>query len=406
VDSAGGRTARSEQLVWPLYWVAFLSNFTIGARVLIIPLDARHLGQSPATVGLLYAAFAGVGALTSLPAGLLIDRRGSRSILLVGLAVSCAAQVLATTDSLPVLFASQVLSGVSWGMAQLSIITAALNASPSLKLGRVLGLTSLGNQTGLMAGPAVAGFLVGWLGFGHLLLLFALPALAGLVVVLLTVRHRFVKLESQSAWASSLVILRRPGMVPIALLAASIGVVWGTFQAYFAIFAASGLHLTAIGVGALIAIAGLANAFSRIPAGRLLDRLPSKGVATALGVTAFGAGLVALPHLQNFWLIAVLLSISVPLYGLAIMGMSLAAMALGGTAGRGRTIGVMSALFSLASAAAPAAFGTLMNASFAAGFAAAGLTGAAIAAGALLIRRRVMRAAAAARFSAAPDRGS
>jgi predicted MFS family arabinose efflux permease len=395
--------ARSDQLVWPLYWIAFLSNLTIGARVLIVPLYAGHLGQSAATIGLLYAVFAGVGALASLPAGILIDRYGSRPIVIGGLAMSCVAQVLTTTDSVPILFVSQALAGISWGMAQLSIITAALNASPSWQLGRVLGLTSLGNQTGLMAGPALAGFLVGWLGFGNVLLLFGLPPLAGLIAVLVMVRQRSAASNSPSMWATSLEILRKPGMVPVAFLAASIGVVWGTFQAYFAIFAARDVHLTALGVGVLIAIAGLANALSRIPAGRLLDSLPSKGMVTALAVTWFGAALIVLPHLRSFWLIALLLAISIPLYGLAIMGMSLAGMALGGPAGRGRTIGVMSSLFSLASGVAPAAFSGAMNASFATGFAAAGLTGAAIAAVALIIRRRVMRAAAAAAMSPASD---
>jgi predicted MFS family arabinose efflux permease len=254
-----------------------------------------------------------------------------------------------------------------------------------------------------LAGPAVAGVLVGWLGFGPLLLLFAIPPLVGLIGVLVTVRHRPDKSVRPPVWASSLEILGKAGMVPIALLAASIGVVWGTFQAYFAIFAARDIHLSAFGVGALIAIAGLANAVSRIPAGWLLDRLPSKGMVSALGITAFAAALLAMPHLESFWLIALLLAVSVPFFGLAIMGMSLAAIALGGSAGRGRTIGVMSGLFSLAGGVAPALFGAVMNDSFVAGFAVSGLSGVAIAVVALLFRRRVMRATAAAAFAPARE---
>jgi len=52
-------------VVWPLYWIAFLGNLSIGAPVLIIPLKAGRLGQSPATIGLLYAAFASLGAFAS-----------------------------------------------------------------------------------------------------------------------------------------------------------------------------------------------------------------------------------------------------------------------------------------------------------------------------------------------------
>jgi predicted MFS family arabinose efflux permease len=392
----------AHQQVWPILLVAFLNNVTIGARVLIIPLYAAHLGQSAATVGLLYAAFAGVASLAALPAGFMIDRRGSRAAILGALLFNCAAQLLAITDSVPALFVSQVFSGISWATATLGVVTAALSLAPAGQTGNVVGLVSLGNQTGLMAGPAVAGILVGWLGFAHLLLLCALPPVVGIGIVLAIVGDSSTRSEGQSLGASSLQLLRRPGILPIALLAASLGIVWGTFQAYFAIFTAHDLHVTAVGVGVLIAIAGFANTLSRVPAGWLLDRPTSKVMASALGVTAFGAALVALPHLHSFWLIAALLAISVPLYGMALIGMSLAAAVLGGERGRGRTIGVLSSLVSLAGAAAPAVLAGVMNASFVAGFTVAGLSAAAIAGVALVIRRRVMRAAATAHLSHVP----
>jgi DHA1 family solute carrier family 18 vesicular amine transporter 1/2 len=394
MDGATGRQSRAPQLVWPLYFVAFLGNFTVGSRVLIIPLDASHLGQSPAAIGLLYAAFAGVGALASLPTGLLIDRIGSRTILVGGLLIAGAAQLLAVTDSILLLVLSQVLAGVSWGMAQLSVLTASIGVSPPNRLGRVLGLTSLGNQTGLMAGPAVAGYMTTWLGFGAILGLFALAPLAGALIVVLTQRGDEVVHAQAAASPRSLEILRRPGIVPIALLAASIGVLWGTFQAFFAIFAATDLHLAATRVGALVAIAGVANALSRIPTGRLLDSLANRGPVTAAGIAAFAAGLIVMPHAGSFWLQAVLLALSVPFAGVAIMGMTMAAMTLGGAGARGRAIGVTSTLFSLATGVAPAVFGSLMNGSYATGFAAASLSALAIAAVALVLRRRVILAAA------------
>jgi MFS family permease len=390
------------QQVWPILLVAFLNNVTIGARVLIIPLYARHLGQTPATIGFLYATFAGVAAVSALPAGFIVDRRGSRPALLGALLCNCIAQLLAISDSVPALYVSQVFSGVSWATATLGVVTAALSVAPAGQTGKVVGLVSLGNQTGLMAGPAVAGILAGWLGFAKLLLLCALPPVVGIGIVLAIVGGSSTRFEGQSLRAGSLQLLRRPGILPIAFLAASLGIVWGTFQAYFAIFAAHDLHITAVGVGVLIAIAGFANTLSRVPAGWLLDRPTSKVIAAALGVTAFGAALAALPHLHSFWLIAALLAISVPLYGMALIGMSLAAAVLGGERGRGRTIGVLSALVSLAGAAAPAALAGVMNSSFTAGFTVAGLSAAAIAGAALVIRHRLARATATAHLSLGP----
>jgi predicted MFS family arabinose efflux permease len=379
---------RAPTPTWPLYTVAFLANLTMGARVLAVPLFAGHLGQSSSTIGLLYATFAGVSALTNLPAGFLIDRIGSRKILYVGLAFTCGGQILALSTSIPLLFASQVLSGAAWGTAQLGVVTGALESSEPHRLGRVLGLVMVSIQGALMAGPAVAGVLLSALGFAGVFLVFAVPPLAGAALLLLTVGGRPPKSAHQAARMRSLDLIRHPGMLPAIVLAASVGVVWGTFQAYFAIFAANGIHLTTIEVGSLLAIAGLTNALSRLPAGRVLDRFTGPILLGAAGVAGFGVGFLALPHLQGFWPIAATLILSMAVLGLAQVAMNLEAAMLGTSAGRGRSLALVGSAFSLASGIGPALLAPLMSGSFVAGFSAAGLMGAAIAGVAMLMRRK------------------
>jgi predicted MFS family arabinose efflux permease len=388
----GADVRQAPRVIWALFAVAFLSNVTIGARILIIPLYGSDLGLSSASIGLLYAVFAGVAAVVAFPAGVMLDRSGSRRVMVAALALIAVAQVLTISRWVPVLAVSQAISGAAWTVSQLSIVTAAIGAAPPRQMGRTIGLTALGGQTGLMAGPALAGTLLGWVGFTNLIVLSTLPGIVALGLALATVRDVDHRSGSSSEAPRTRDLFKNPSIRQIAVLSVAMGITWGTFQAYFAIFASRGLLMPAAAIGWLIAIAGLANASSRIPAGALLTRIPRKEAIIAAAVFGFAAGLLLLPHLGGFWPTAVLLAVTVPLVSLAIMGMSVALAELGGTQGRGRAISIMYFVWNLASAAAPAILAPAMNSSFAVGFTAASLASAATAGVGLLMHRRMTRA--------------
>jgi predicted MFS family arabinose efflux permease len=375
-------------VIWALLAVAFLSNVTLGARILIIPLYASDLGLSAASIGLLYAVFAGVSALVAFPAGAMLDRRGSRKVMAVSLALIVVAQVLAMSSYVPVLAASQALSGSVWTVSQLSVLTAAIAAAPARQIGGAIGLTSLGAQTGLMAGPALAGTLIHSIGYTNLLVVTALPAMLALGIALVAVRDRERRPGPGPDAPRTRELLLNPAVRQIAVLAVAMGIVWGTFQAYFAIFASRDLHMPAVAIGWLIAIAGLANASSRVPAGRLVTRATRRNAIVVAAVFGFAAGLALLPHLQGFWPTALLLAVSLPLASLSIMGMSVSLAELGGNQGRGRALSVMYLVWNLASALAPAVLAPVMNSSFSVGFAVASLSAAATAGVAVLMHRR------------------
>jgi predicted MFS family arabinose efflux permease len=388
-QAAGDGASHARRALWALVVVAFVSNVTIGARILIIPLYGSDLGLSSASIGLLYAVFAGVSALVAFPAGMMLDRSGSRRVMLAALSLIALAQLLAVSRSVPGLAVSQALSGTAWTVSQLSIVTASISVSQPRQIGRAIGLTALGGQTGLMAGPALAGTLLHSIGFTYLILLSAIPTLIALGIALVTVRERNTRPAEGQEPPRTRDLLKNPSIRQIAVLAVAMGMVWGTFQAYFAIFASRGLHMPAAAIGWLIAIAALANASSRVPAGRLLSRVSRKHAVVAASVFGFSAGLALLPYMHGFWPSALLLAVSVPLVSLSIMGMSITLAELGGTRGRGRALSIMYLVWNLASALAPAALAPVMNNNFAVGFAAASLSAAAIAGVAVLMRRRM-----------------
>jgi predicted MFS family arabinose efflux permease len=343
---------------------------------------------SAASIGLLYAVLAGLSAVIAFPAGILVDRSGSRGMLIAGLAISAVAQVLTISTLVPVIAAAQALSGAAWTAIQLSIVTAAINSVRPRQVGGVIGTVALASQSGLMAGPAIAGTLLGWIGFASLISLTAGVAVVAFGVAFVTVRDVGIRAGSDPEPPSSRQLLENAAIRQIAVLAVSTGIVWGTFQAYFALFASRGLHMQAVAIGWLVAVASLANGVSRIPAGRLLDKVFRKDWIIVAAVWGFAVSLALLPHMSGFWPTSLLLAFTVPLVSLAIMGMSVALAELGGTHGRGRALSVMYLVFNLASAAAPAVLAPAMNNSFTLGFAAASVTGAGLAGIALLMNKR------------------
>jgi predicted MFS family arabinose efflux permease len=392
VPAAGVDIRQSRRAIWALFAIAFISNVTIGARILIVPLYGSDLGLTAASIGLLYAIFAGMSAAAAFPAGVMLDRSGNRRVMVAALALIAAAQVLTISSWVPSLALSQALSGAAWTVSQLSIVTASISAAPPGRIGPSIGLTALGGQSGLMAGPALAGTLLHWAGFTNLILLTALPTVFALVLAMVTIGDSERRSDSDQEPPRTRELLRNPAIRQIAVLAVAMGIVWGTFQAYFAIFASKELHLPAVAIGWLIAIAALANASSRVPAGRLLNRVSRKNAIVAATVFGFAGCLALLPHMRGFWPSALLLAVSVPLVSIAIMGMSVALAELGGTLGRGRAISVMYLVWNLASALAPAVLAPVMNNSFTVGFAAASLTAAATACVAGLMHKRRTRA--------------
>jgi MFS family permease len=94
--------------------VTLLYNAALTGTLLIVPLWAKHLGASPAELGLISAAHAAHQIVLRVPSGLLADRIGELTMLRVGLIhMSGAVVLLAAGGGMAMLFISQVLSGLS-----------------------------------------------------------------------------------------------------------------------------------------------------------------------------------------------------------------------------------------------------------------------------------------------------
>ncbi|MBX7455318.1 MFS transporter [Mycolicibacterium sp. 3033] len=124
-------------------------------------LYAEHLDFSVLTTTVVYATYAG-GVLVGLLAfGRWSDTVGRRPVLLAGVGFAMAsAVVFLFADSVPVLLAGRVLSGLSAGLFTGTATAAVVEAAPPVWRGRAPAVATVANIGGLGAGPLLAGLLV------------------------------------------------------------------------------------------------------------------------------------------------------------------------------------------------------------------------------------------------------
>lgn len=136
----------------------------IGFGILIPQLGVYGVkyGASPFMAGLLVAVYSFMQFLFAPVLGRLSDRYGRRPVLMLSLAGSMAGYVLfAFAHSLPLLFLSRVIDGVSGG----NIATAqayVADVTPPEERHKGMGLIGAAFGIGFVLGPAIGGFLGAW----------------------------------------------------------------------------------------------------------------------------------------------------------------------------------------------------------------------------------------------------
>src|SRR2546427_8952925 len=137
-----------------LYVAAGAVFGTIGARGLTVPLYAHDLGASRFEVGALFSVATIVAAFLALPAGVLVDKFGVRTLLGVSLVLTAVSQVAtAATPEVAPLFLWQIIGGVAAGSPQSGIFSARTASVARGPLGRAMGWVPFAVQAGLFLCP-------------------------------------------------------------------------------------------------------------------------------------------------------------------------------------------------------------------------------------------------------------
>jgi MFS family permease len=276
--------------LWPAYLATF--TFTLGqwASGIAIPLHVESLGGSLTEAGTIAAIRFGLGAVFSLPFGVVADAWGTRRTLIVAVLGSAAVNLVpigaqVTGSTLP-LYAWAILSGLASSLFLPAIGAYVAGSAHEARRGSAFGWLTLGTHTGIASGPAVGGLAWQHLGIAPTYLLataLALAALTGPILMRATVRTR-IDVRGLPAMVGALA--RDRVVIGCWVAGFGIGLPWGAVSGLFPLFGTS-IGLAAGSVGLLLALQSITNGLSRVPLGRLIDRRAVPPLATAAGCAVY-----------------------------------------------------------------------------------------------------------------------
>jgi MFS family permease len=352
-----------------IYVAAGASFAALSARGLTVPLYAHELGADRFQVGALFSVATLAGALLSLPSGVLIDRFGTRTLLMLSIIVAAGSQLaMAFAASVAPLFLWQIVGGLGAGAQQAALFSAITALVPSGRLGRAMGWLTFSMQAGFFVGPSIAGVLLQWIDLRTdiavttAVLVFAIP---GALVASAAPQSggRLALMAPRRALA------RQRSFVPVVIGLVAATLAFGTVGAFLPIFGKESLHLPSAQIGLLLAIQAVANGLARLPGGRLVDRAKRRWPIVFTGVMVWSAAAILLGHLSGFWAPVILLVVATPFMATAFVAIGVVFGDLSAGSTRGVTMGAYGTVLFLGLAAGPLVFGPIVQSyGYAAGF--------------------------------------
>ncbi|MEH3140832.1 MAG: MFS transporter [Mycobacterium kyogaense] len=298
------------------YIVAVLDRTTLGVSGLPA---AERFAAGPGLLSVFVVLQVVVYAGAQIPAGLLLDRYGSRALILAGATLMAVGQLtLALTDSLPLAIAARAVVGLGDAMTFISVLRLVPRWFPARQVPLVTQLTGICGQLGqvLSAVP----FLALLSASGWTPAYTSAAALGALVLVLVAALVRnapdgvAVAAETMSVretLASVKTVWLRPGTrlgffthMGTQFSVTVFALMWGV--PYLTV--AQGLSATA--AGTLLTISVVAAIAAGLVVGVLTGRFPHRRSRLVLGIIASNAAIwtvvLALPDRAPLWLLVTL----------------------------------------------------------------------------------------------------
>lgn len=352
-----------------IYVAAGATFAALSARGLTVPLYAHGLGADRFEVGALFSVGTLSAAILSMPSGVLIDRFGTRTLLVFSIAIAAVSQVaMAATVTVAPLFLWQVVGGLGFGAQQAAFFSAITESVVKGRLGRAMGWLTFSMQAGFFIGPSIAGLALQWIDIRTdiavttAMLVFALPG-AFAASGTRQSGHKFSLVGPLRA------LIGQAAFVPVTIGLLASTMAWGTVGAFLPIFGKESLGLASSQVGLLLALQAVANGLSRLPGGRLVDRARQRWPIVFVGVIGWSIAAVVLGHLHGFLAPAILLVIATPFMATAYVAIGVVFGDLSAASTRGVTMGAYGTVLFLGLAMGPLVFGPLVQAyGYAAGF--------------------------------------
>lgn len=343
---------------------------SIGVRMMypvLLPYFQRVYGLDLGTAGLLLTVMWGTYALGQLPAGLLTDKLGERTVLAASTGVSAVILTLVVTaDHALVLFLTTALFGLAtalYGVARYTAVSQVFPDRDGAAIGVTLAAGNLGNMLLPAAGGAIAATVAWQFGLG-----FVIP-----VFLLATVYLWFVIPEgvpeasnddtmSMDTARQVLSALRQPAVVIVTAILVLGFSVYQAFTGFYPTYLIDAKGLSPpVATGLFSFYFGLAILVQPL-SGAVYDRLGiRRTLPLFLGFAI--AGLVALPFVDSVWMLAgITILLSCMTSTIAITMPYLTDVLPEAIQGTG--LGALRTAYMLLGAASPTLFGTMADRGF------------------------------------------
>ena len=288
--------------------ILFTDMLLQGLAIPVLPLLPAVVEQGAAATGILFASYAVAMVVATLFAGRLVDRRGPKGPLVIGLIVLAIATLLFAAGGpywllLVARFVQGIAGGVAW-VAALSLIAATTGFD---KRGQMMGIAMSTVTLGVLVGPPLAGFLVDAFGPASPFLVATVVAIVDLILLVAFIPGSPRQTDDT---AGPFTVLRVPGsasiVAAIAIGAAVLAAVQPVLPGHL------GAQATSTTIGVLFGVAALVSIIANPIVGRFVASA-SPRVLIGIGIVAVVAALLVLGWSTSVWQVGV---------GMGILGLS------------------------------------------------------------------------------------
>jgi len=257
---------------------AFIDTLGYGLIVPFLPQYAVSLGASDLDLGIIFASYALVQLVATIPFGLMSDRYGRRPFMVLGmLFLSVSSLLYPLARNVPLIVACRAVQGLAASATWSSALALVADTFPGRDKGEKLGIAAGVTGVGGIAGPLVGGVLAD-INFNIPFLVIA--SLSLFMCVYMFFRLRETRSKTVVETLPYRKILRRALGIRNVLILILINVLtmifWGFLEPLMPPYLSGRFNLSSTQIGLVFGAASLSYAACRPLAGRLSDRYGRK----------------------------------------------------------------------------------------------------------------------------------
>lgn len=307
-SDAQQESSLQRDLLLAVYLPSLMVMLGQGVLLATLPLYADTLGVSLTVISVISAA-AGIGTLVmDVPAGVILNRLGLRSAMLIGCLLIMVGTFSLAVDMPPVLIVlMRVIAGIGtalWGVSRHAFIATTV---PLHQRGKALSTFGGVMRIGTFGGPALGGLVARLVDLQASFVLTGILALFALIAGAIwgpPAATMHIARGGQKAGERWAIVRQRARERWKDLVAAGTGMILATMirtgrQLLIPLYASRIVGLDAGAVGLVLSISSVVDMFMFIPAGYIMDNYGRK-FATVPSFFIMGIGLAMVPFTHSF----------------------------------------------------------------------------------------------------------